>query len=318
MRQRALWISGMALVWTGAMVLGAAGAAAAPVAPPVVVGEGEPQGPQSAEAAPATAQPPLPVGDVRADAETHTVRFAVALGSGRGLVEWLLVSGGRHRAMSTLVTGQSVRTLAEAFEKAAFPVGRPPATDAEGHLRMPTGAEVEIDLVVTGADGKEVRYPASRLLSEKEGGDPLPPGRWIYVGPQVVHDDEGGDLLLSQLSGSLATPNLRDTSAFLYWVSEGQGTEAAGRAYYASAVAAGLKDGTLAIEVRLRPPPPPPPVEAPSESPAAAPEVPSEPAAPATEGAESKTEAPAAETSESAAPADETSRESSGSNEPAK
>jgi hypothetical protein len=56
--------------------------------------------------------------------------------------------------------------------------------DADGGVRAPSGVGVEIEVIVRGPDGQEIRHPASRLLPDRPGGAPLAAG--LGAGPVEV------------------------------------------------------------------------------------------------------------------------------------
>jgi len=163
-------------------------------------------------AAPAEADRPPPIA---VDAAARTVRIPVRPTRAKGVVEWLLVASGKHAALAVLVTECSARDVADAFAKAGLDGGDHPVPVGDDAARAPGGPALRLALVARGADGRAVRIPAERLLSATSGGKPIPDGRWVYAGPATLDD---GKVLLSGLSGSVATTNLRDTSAMIYRV----------------------------------------------------------------------------------------------------
>jgi len=152
---------------------------------------------------------------VRVDPKTRTVRVPVRVTRARGVVEWLLSAGVAHTRTSVLVTRCPVRAVARALEQAGLAEGRPPEPVGDDAARPPDGPAVRLTLRFAGADGAPTRLPAEDLLAAASDGTPLPRGRWVYVGPQTLAD---GKVLLAELSGSLVTTGLRDTSAMIYWV----------------------------------------------------------------------------------------------------
>jgi len=152
---------------------------------------------------------------VRADPATHTVTVPVRLTRARGVVEWLLSAGGDHARMSVLVARCPIRALARAMEEAGLSAGRPPRLVGDDAARPPQGPAVRLTLRLRGPDGTAIAAAAQDLLAATPDGTPLPDGRWVYVGPQWLAD---GKVLLAELSGSLVTTALRDTSALVYWV----------------------------------------------------------------------------------------------------
>lgn len=187
---------------------------------PIVVGTDDgdvPGKPRTPAAAPAPAKA---AGEIRVDEKTKTVRIPVAPTRAKGVVEWLLASGKRHGATSVLMTEHSAKDLAAALAKVGLAPGVRPEPVGEDRAKLPSGQAVEIALVSRRADGKETRTPAARFLSPKSTGEPLGEGTWVYVGPQVIREGDV-DLLVTELSGSIVTTNLRDQTAMIYWVPKG-------------------------------------------------------------------------------------------------
>jgi hypothetical protein len=224
---------------------------------PIVVGTPDAAPPKAAKTPPAKtgdksaspAKPSGPAADIRTDAKSHTVRFSAAFGR-PGVVEWLLTAGLKHAGLAVLSTPHSAQDLARAFATAGFPAGRPPVLAGDDVARPPAGAPVEISVILKGKDGQEVRCPAARLLSEKPRGEPLCEGQWIYVGPQPIREGDA-EILVTELSGSVATTNLRDTSAFIYWVPKRTGAEPSVPTYHTSGAVPIEKDSPGEVEVRL-------------------------------------------------------------------
>ena len=184
---------------------------------------------------------------VHVDPKTRTVRVPVRVTGARGVVEWLLSAGGRHERMSVLVTWCSARAVARALEQAGLAAGRPPEPVGEDAARPPAGPAVSLTLRFRGPYGSPAHVSAEALLADKSDGTPLPKGRWIYVGPQTLADDA---VLLAELSGSLVTTALRDTSALVYWVpaSSGEGPSYVKAVYdRRGAVPAGVTEAVLEI-----------------------------------------------------------------------
>jgi hypothetical protein len=184
---------------------------------------------------------------VRVDPKTHTVEVPVRLTRAEGVVEWLLSAGGKHPRTSVLSARCPVRALARALEAAGLAAGRPPAPVGDDAARPPEGPSVRLTLRFRAPDGGPKRIPAEALLAAAPDGTPVPDGRWVYVGPQALAD---GKVLLAELSGSLVTTALRDTSAMVYWVpaAPDDGPRYV-KAYYArpKAVPAGVTEAVLEI-----------------------------------------------------------------------
>ncbi len=199
-----------------AAVLAAAGGdatpeTALPLQPVVTDAEGAPDAPDPKPDAPREA------GKVSADPETRTVRIPVRFSGARGVVAWMLSAGKRHRGMSVLVTDRAVREVVAACRQAGLAPGTPPRLRADGRVRPPEGREVELTVITTGADGKETRRPASAFLAASAENAAPGLGRWVYAGPQIAREG-ASELLVTALSGSLATTDLGDTSALIHWV----------------------------------------------------------------------------------------------------
>jgi len=209
-------IAASAVLFAVAARVGSAAEAKKPDLPPeglrpVVVGTEDARPREPAE----KAKPAKPPDPIRVDEATHTVRLPVRFSRTSGVAERFLSAGNEHGPISLLVTDHSAKAVAEAFAKAGWPAGRPPAAD--GHVRPPEGPTVEMDVVVKRHEGAEVHYPVNLFLSTKPKGKPTEEGKWVYAGPQVAR--EGGDeILVTAISGSLVTLNMRDTSAMIHWV----------------------------------------------------------------------------------------------------
>lgn len=190
-----------------------------------------------------------PAATIHVDAKAHTVRIPVAPTRTRGAVERLLTVCGKHAAGAVLVTPCLAADVAAAFAKAGFEAGTRPRPIGADRTRPPSGRVLEIHLIFKPAGGKEKRIPAARLLAAKSDGAPLGAGRWVYVGPQRI-DDRTGSVLVTELSGSIATTDLRDSSAMIYWVPKVGDSGSYARAYYASREALPAKDAAFELEIR--------------------------------------------------------------------
>lgn len=192
---------------------------------------------------------------IAVDVAARTVRIPVRPTRARGVVEWLLAASGKHKALAVLVTDGSARDVADAFAKAGFDGGEHPAPVGDDAARGPAGPAVRLALVARSADGREVRIPAERLLAATSDGKPLAEGRWVYAGPATLDD---GKVFLSGLSGSVATTNLRDTSAMIYWVpaqAEADGIHYV-KAFYARPGAVPAEASEWVLEIRPAEPSP--------------------------------------------------------------
>lgn len=159
-----------------------------------------------------------PAVKIEVDEAAHTVRIPVQLIAQTGVVEWLLSFGSKHAGMSVLVTDAPPRDVAEALAKVGLAAGARPEAVGEDRVRLPKGRPVEVTLILRpGLELPEVRVPAEKMLSAKSGGAPPEGGTWVYVGPQVVREGDA-EIHVTELSGSLITTNLRDSSALIYWV----------------------------------------------------------------------------------------------------
>ena len=189
-------------------------------------------------------RPPKPI---RVDEEARSVRLPVRFSQASGAVEWLLSSGEKHQRMSVLVTDQPAKAVAAALAKAGLPAGMPPLLVGEDSVQPPKGTPVDINVVVTRADGTEIRYPASLFIATSSVGEPAADGQWVYVGPPVAREGEA-EILVTALSGSLVTTNLRDSSALVYWVPEK--TEGFVRTFYVSGVPLPAEGFSCELEIR--------------------------------------------------------------------
>ena len=214
---------------------------------PIVVGTDEADSLRKApkEAPPAKAErPPKPI---RVDEKARSVRLPVRFSQASGAVEWLLSSGEKHQRMSVFVTDQPAKAVASALAKAGLPAGTPPRLVGEDRVRTPKGTPVDVDVVVTRTDGTEIRYPASLFIATSSVGEPAAGGQWVYVGPPVAREGEA-EILVTALSGSLVTTNLRDSSALVYWVPEK--TEGFVRTFYVSGVPLPAEGFSCELEIR--------------------------------------------------------------------
>ncbi|HUX03230.1 MAG: YdjY domain-containing protein [Phycisphaerae bacterium] len=252
---------------------------------PIILEADDAGGPKPApvaEAKPAEEIPPI-----RVDEEARSVRIPVRFSRAEGTAEWLLSTGQKHRQMSVLVTDQPAKAVAAALVKAGLPSGKPPAPLANDRVRPPTGTTVELELVVARSDGTETRYPANLFLATSPGGDPVENGRWVYVGPPVAREGEA-EILVTTLSGSLVTTNLRDSSALVYWApNEAEGYV---RSFYLSGVPLPPEGFACELEIRASEPKPPVPI---AEESAGAPEGSGAPEAVGEAGAAPGAESPA-------------------------
>jgi hypothetical protein len=184
---------------------------------------------------------------IRVDQEARSVRLPVRFSQASGAVEWLLSSGEKHQRMSVFVTDQPAKAVASALAKAGLPAGTPPLLVGEDRVRPPKGTPVDVDVIVTRADGTEIRYPASLFIATSSVGDPAADGQWVYVGPPVAREGDV-EILVTALSGSLVTTNLRDSSALVYWVPEK--TEGFVRTFYVSGVPLPAEGFSCELEIR--------------------------------------------------------------------
>ncbi|MCX5684983.1 MAG: YdjY domain-containing protein [Planctomycetota bacterium] len=253
---------------TGLLILGAlCGCKAPPAAAPAVAVAGAetprderlapsvfgtddmlPHAPSASAAKPAAAKP-APVSGV--DEKARMVRIPARFTRATGVVEWLLSAGAAHPATSVLVTDCPVRDVAGALAKIGLVSGARPQPVGDDRARPPSGSAVAIDVVVRDGAGKESRIPASRFLSARSDGPPLGEGAWIYVGPQAAGEGDS-QIVVTDLSGSLVTTNLRDSSGMIYWTPKTSGgSEPYVSACYASSTA--LPGGGGACEIEIRP-----------------------------------------------------------------
>jgi len=217
---------------------------------PVVFGtdDGRPRT-RPAPAAEPGAVRPAPA--IRVDEKAGTVRIPARFTRATGVVEWLLSAGTAHPATSVFVTDCPVRDVAGALAKIGLAGGTRPQGVGEDRARPPVGTAVTIEIVVKNGAGKELRIPADRFLSSRSGGPPLGEGAWVYVGPQTVRENES-QLVVTELSGSLITTNLRDSSAMVYWAAT-SGSDPASDLSACYASGAVLPGGGEACEIEIRP-----------------------------------------------------------------
>jgi hypothetical protein len=219
---------------------------------PVVFGT-EDLGPRAPAARAATPTASTSAPAVRVDEKARTVRIPARFTGAAGVVEWLLSAGAAHPTTSVLVTDCPVREAAAGLAKIGLAAGRRPELVGEDRAGPPSGPAVAIDVVIKDAAGKESKVPAGRFLSVRSDGPPLGEGAWIYVGPQEIREG-GSSIIVTELSGSLVTTNLRDSSAVIYWAAKTAADPAPYvSAFYSSGVA--LPGPGAACEVEIRPAP---------------------------------------------------------------
>jgi len=208
----------------------------------------------------ASARPPAPAAPaaatIQVDEKTRTVHIPVRLTGARGVVEWLLAAGDRHQASAVLVTDRSAGEVAAAMARVGLAPGARPEPVGEDRATIPQGSALTVTVIVKDAAGRQMRIPAGRLLSRQSGGEPLSEGRWVYAGPQVVLEADA-EINVTELSGSLATTNLRDASALIYWVPAPGGRRTGDEAapfvltYYPSNLS--LPEKTESCDLEIRP-----------------------------------------------------------------
>jgi hypothetical protein len=185
------------------------------------------------------------------DAKSHTVWAPVRFTRAKGVVEWILSSHKRHPGSSVMLSENWASDFAAAFARAGYVAGAPPLVFGDDRVRMPAGQPVAVDVIVTHADGKTDRTPASKFLSARLSGEPVGEGTWIYVGPQSIRDGDD-EMLVTELSGSIATTNVRDTSAMIFWMPKGGDASASiAPTYYAATTA--LPSETDRCEIEIQP-----------------------------------------------------------------
>ena len=209
---------------------------------------GEPLQPVAPKPAAAPAKAPPAV---RIDEKASTVRIPARLTHVKGVVEWVLSCGERHRAMSVLVTDCTVRDVTAALAKVGLQAGERPQAVGEDRARAPKGAAVVVEVAFKDDMGKETRVPAAKFLSARSDGDPLGEGAWVYVGPLVIREGEA-EILVTDFSGSLVSTNLRDSSAMISWVSKAASAEPATfvTAYYTSTFASPAEGDSCELVIR--------------------------------------------------------------------
>jgi hypothetical protein len=208
-------------------------------------------GPVRTEAAksPQAAATVKSVPPVQVDEKARTVRIPCRFSGARGVVEWLVSAGGKHPATSVLLTDAAVRDIAAAMAKAGLTPGVRPEAVGEDRARAPKGAAVSIEVVIKGG-GQDGRAPATTYFSRESGGKPMNEGTWIYVGPQSFKEGDA-EILVTDLSGSIATTNLRDSSALIYWAPKATGDAPAYvTAFYASNVPQPAEGTACELEIK--------------------------------------------------------------------
>jgi len=214
---------------------------------PILMGTDEARAPRKAPKEAPPTKPERPPKPIRVDTKARSVRLPVRFSQASGAVEWFLSSGEKHPRMSVFVTDQPAKAVAAALAKAGLPAGTPPLRVGEDRVRPPKGTPVDVDVVVARADGTEIRYPASLFIATSSVGEPAADGQWVYVGPPVAREGDA-EILVTALSGSLVTTNLRDSSALVYWVPEK--TEGFVRTFYVSGVPLPAEGFSCELEIR--------------------------------------------------------------------
>jgi len=214
---------------------------------PVLMGTGDLKLPPKKPGEGPAVKPPPPI---IVDEKTRTVRAAVTFTRTKGVVEWVLSAARKHPAASVMVAENSAKEFAAALARAGYDTGTPPASYADDKIRLPAGQPLEVEVIVTRADGKVDRIPAQRFISTKSAGDPVSGGSWIYVGPQAIREGDA-DILVTELSGSVITTNLRDSSAMIFWLPRAVEESPAAPTYYASS--APLPGEADRSEIEIRP-----------------------------------------------------------------
>jgi hypothetical protein len=220
---------------------------------PIVIGTNDglprPAGKTTPAVTPTRASP------VVVDEKVRTVRIPVRMSLKPGVLEWLLSSGEKHVGMSMCVTEATPREVSEALARAGLTAGARPQTAADYRVTAPKGQQVEVSLVFPATNGAAARtVPAAALFSTKARGEPLAAGQWVYVGPQLVRDGQA-EINVTDLSGSLLTTNLRDSSAMIYWMPTAFDPAAPyDAAFYASRQAPPAGQ-TATLEIRVVPQP---------------------------------------------------------------
>jgi len=214
---------------------------------PILVGTDEARAPRKTPKEVPPTKPERPPKPIRVDEKARSVRLPVRFSQASGAVEWFLSSGEKHPRMSVFVTDQPAKAVAAALAKAGLPAGTPPLRVGEDRVQPPKGTPVDIDVIVARADGAEIRYPASLFIATSSVGEPAADGQWVYVGPPIAREGEA-EILVTALSGSLVTTNLRDSSALVYWVPEK--TEGFVRTFYVSGVPLPAEGFSCELEIR--------------------------------------------------------------------
>jgi len=250
---------GMVLVLA---VLAAGAAAPAPPAPrepaaksdrlaPVMVEPDDLGTPAKPKPPPAPSAPARHAGEIRVDERAKTVTVPVAFTRAKGVVERLLSAKKKNPAASVLVTEHSAKDLAAALAKAGLAPGRRPAPVGEDRATLASGAALEITVLAKAADGKVARTPAATFLSARSSGEPLGEGAWVYVGPQTLREGDA-EILVTEMTGSIVTTNLRDSTAVIYWRPRlPDDSQPYVTAFYASASPLPAAGETCQLEIRL-------------------------------------------------------------------
>jgi len=214
---------------------------------PILMGTDEARAPRKTPKEVPPTKPERPPKPIRVDEKARSVRLPVRFSQASGAVEWFLSAGEKHPRMSVFVTDQPAKAVAAALAKAGLPAGTPPLRVGEDRVQPPKGTPVDIDVIVARADGAEIRYPASLFIATSSVGEPATDGQWVYVGPPIAREGEA-EILVTALSGSLVTTNLRDSSALVYWVPEK--TEGFVRTFYVSGVPLPAEGFSCELEIR--------------------------------------------------------------------
>ncbi|MBN2584430.1 MAG: hypothetical protein JXL80_15320 [Planctomycetes bacterium] len=289
----------------------ASGQDAEPLKPLVseVTRQGEESPQPSQPTTPATSAPtPSPAGrsDLLIDREKQRLTIPGTITGTTGLIEFGATSNPRRKFLAAIMVKIPPSRIVEAMRALGAEPGKVPEADPAAQTATePEGRKVAITVHWDTQVGDETMHrqvPLEQLFWDRMRDEPLPESPWTYAGSSTVRSaDSGGEVFVGDLSGSVATISLMDTSAVFYY----GGNLSPGSSRHANPnlrVSAGTP---CRLEVRILPQEPPkedrlqPQKSEPAVEEAPAEETPAETTAPAVESpavaadADSREEKPA-------------------------
>jgi len=193
---------GLALAAAALAAAGCSGPAEPPAAPP------SPAPPVAGTAGDAAPAPDLVVNE---KARTVSVP-AVVVEQGqylelKGAIEYVLVAKGGKRYETLFETERPAAEIHAALTRIGLGRGVPATADDP-----PRGQRVNL-LVEVDSGGRTARRPVSDFLLDKNTGQPVPAGPWVYTGSsEAVDPDTGRPMLAASLTQSIVGLQVGDPS----------------------------------------------------------------------------------------------------------